>query len=260
MMQGKIQMKKRREERRNILSFNQMLPNIISLGALCSGLTSIRFAMEGKFHWSVLLVVFAAFLDNLDGRVARLVGVSDSGFGAELDSLCDLVNFGVTPGLILYLWILHTIPSIGWLVVLIYCICGALRLARFNTNPGKTTLGPSAFFTGSPIPAAAGFVLFPMMWSFALESEWVKTPWIVVPIMLFASFMMVSSIPCYSFKRLRIPVKMVLPLMIGIGCFMAFISTSPWFALIAIVGLYLGSIPFAIRSSKKTKLATSIRD
>ncbi|MDP1974922.1 MAG: CDP-diacylglycerol--serine O-phosphatidyltransferase [Alphaproteobacteria bacterium] len=245
-------MKKLREERSKILSFNQMLPNIISLGALCSGLTALRFALNDKFHWAVILVVFAAFLDNLDGRVARMVGVNDSGFGAELDSLCDLVNFGVAPALVLYLWTLKTVPSIGWLVVLIYCICGALRLARFNTQPSKTPQGPSAYFSGTPIPAGAGFVLFPIMLSYALNTEWTRTPWLVIPIMLISSALMVSRVPCYSFKRLRIPVKFVLPILIGIGAFVAFISSSPWFALIAIVVLYAGSIPFAMHSAKNT--------
>lgn len=243
-------MKKLREERSKILSFNQMLPNIISLGALCSGLTALRFALNGQFDWAVILVVFAAFLDNLDGRVARMVGVNDSGFGAELDSLCDLVNFGVVPALTLYLWTLKTVPSLGWLVVLVYCICGALRLARFNTQHTKPSLGPSSYFSGSPIPAGAGFVLFPIMLSYALETEWTRTPWFVIPIMLMASALMVSRVPCYSFKRLRIPAKFVLPILIGIGAFVAFISSSPWFALIAIVVLYGGSIPFAIYSSK----------
>lgn len=236
-----------------MLSFQRLLPNILTLGALCSGLTGLRFAIEGKFEYAVLAVVFAALLDNLDGRVARLVG-ANSGFGAELDSLADFVSFGTVPAIMLYLWSLNTLGKVGWIICLVYCICGGLRLARFNVQGHSSSSGPSAFFRGIPIPAAAGFVMFPMMVSFAFDINVTQTPYCVVPIMLLASGLMVSTIHTYSFKRMRIPAKFVFPVLLTVGIFAATVSASHWFALIGIVSLYLISIPFAMRAAKRMEV------
>lgn len=238
------------DTKRNMFTFQRLLPNILTLGALCSGLTGLRFAIEGRFEHAVLAVVFAALLDNLDGRVARLVG-ANSGFGAELDSLSDFVSFGAVPAIMLYLWNLNELGRVGWVIALIYCICGGLRLARFNMQGHGSSATPSAFFRGIPIPAAAGFIMFPMMLSFAFDTDITKTPYMVVPLMLLAAGLMVSSIHSYSFKRMRILAKLVFPILLIVGIFAAMVSASHWFGLIGIVGLYAISIPFAMRAAKK---------
>lgn len=246
---------KKTDTKKNMFTFQRLLPNILTLGALCSGLTALRFAIEGNFENAVLAVVFAALLDNLDGRVARLVG-ANSGFGAELDSLADFVSFGAVPAMMLYLWNLNELGKVGWIISLIYCICGGLRLARFNTQGAAAGSTPSAFFRGIPIPAAAGFIMLPMMLSFAFDTELTKTPYLVVPLMLLAAGLMVSTIHTYSFKRMRIPAKLVFPILLTVGVFAAMVSASHWFALIGIVGLYAVSIPFAMKGAKEVDQAS----
>ena len=149
------------------LSINKMIPNILTLLALCAGMTAIRFAINGKFEASVVAILIAGVLDGLDGRVARLLKASSS-FGAQLDSLSDFVCFGVAPGMLLYIWTMNTIGSFGWVVALLFAVCSALRLARFNTQIGIPDPPAYAynFFTGIPAPAAAGVAVIPLCAAF----------------------------------------------------------------------------------------------
>ncbi|NKD54567.1 CDP-diacylglycerol--serine O-phosphatidyltransferase [Haematospirillum sp. 15-248] len=231
------------------LSFNKMLPNLITLLALSAGLTSIRYGLRGEFGHAVIAIFFAAVFDGIDGRVARMLQ-STSKFGAELDSLSDVVSFGVAPAVLLYMWSMSSAGGIGWAICVLFALCMALRLARFNTMLGEPDLPSYAhnYFVGTPAPAAAFLGVLPMVMSFEFEGGVFSSPWLVGPYMLGVSFLMVSRIPTYSMKRFRIPTRWVLPFMIGIGLLATFLVTEPWSTL-GIVGLiYLGSIPFA-RSS-----------
>lgn len=235
------------------LSINHMIPNILTLLALCAGLTSIRFGLHGKWEAGVLAIVLAAILDGLDGRVARLLQ-GTSKFGAELDSLSDFVSFGVAPAMLLYFWTMQTAGGFGWALVLLYAVCCALRLARFNTMLGDD-LPPYAynFFTGVPAPAAAGLVLLPMVASFEVRAGIFDRPSVVAVFLMGVSFLMVSTIPTFSFKKVRIPHKWVLPMLLIVGLLAAFLVTEPWLTLAGLGALYLGLIPLSVRSFRRLK-------
>ncbi|HTH17839.1 MAG TPA: CDP-diacylglycerol--serine O-phosphatidyltransferase, partial [Magnetospirillum sp.] len=194
------------------LSINRLIPNILTLLALCAGLTSIRFGLHGAWEKAVLSIILAGILDGLDGRVARLLQ-GTSKFGAELDSLSDFVSFGVAPAMLLYFWTMQGAGGLGWAMVLLYTVCCGLRLARFNTMLGQADLPPYAynFFTGVPAPAAAGVVLLPMVASFEFGAGFFNRPTLVAVFLLGVSFLMVSTIPTFSFKKVRIPNAWVLP-------------------------------------------------
>src|SRR5215475_10527249 len=156
-----------RRRRFRAIPVRTLVPNVITLLALCAGLTAIRFAVEGRLEWALAAIVFAAMLDAIDGRVARLIK-GQSRFGAELDSLADFVNFGVAPGLILYFWSLNGLGNLGWIAAMVFAICAGLRLARFNVqidDPSKPAWAGN-FFTGMPAPAGAITVLLPMYLGF----------------------------------------------------------------------------------------------
>lgn len=230
-------------------SLNTMIPNILTLMALCAGLTAIRFALQAKWEHAVIAILLAAILDGLDGRIARLLKVT-SKFGAELDSLSDFVSFGVAPAMINYLWSLNNAGSPGWALALLFSVCSALRLARFNTMIGQANLPPYAynFFTGVPAPAAAGLALLPMMLSFELGETFFASPLVVGLVMIAVAFMMVSRIPTFSLKGIRIPQPFILPgfLILALGA--AFLVTAPWVTLPAIEIVYAVSIPFALKA------------
>jgi len=238
--------KKRRLKR---LSFNTMVPNILTLLALASGLTAVRFALQDQWEFTLIAVAAAAILDALDGRVARLLKGS-SKFGAELDSLSDFVCFGVSPALILYLWSMEKAGNPGWILALLYAMCMGLRLARFNVaiddhdQPGWK----ANFFAGTPAPAAAGLVLLPIVLSLEFETDVFRNPWIVSLFLLTVGGLAVSSVPTYSFKKLKIPNRLVLPTMLSVAVIAAFVVSVPWLTLIVILGLYLISIPFSYRA------------
>lgn len=231
------------------LSLNRMIPNILTLLALCAGLTAIRYGLKAEFQKACIAVAIAALLDGLDGRVARMLR-GTSKFGAELDSLSDFVCFGVVPAMLLYLWALQDVGGLGWAAVLLYCVASASRLARFNTMLDDEAPPPWArnYFTGVPAPAAAGSVLMPMMLSFEIDSTFFHHPVVVGFFLLMVGFLMVSTMPTFSFKKMRVSPKMVLPLMLIVGAFAAFLVTEPWLTLSAVIITYLGSIPLAFRN------------
>lgn len=234
------------------LSINVMIPNMLTLIALCSGLTAIRFAYEGRWEHAALAILAAAILDTLDGRIARLMK-GTSKFGAELDSLSDILSFGVAPPMMLYFWTLQDVGRFGWILVLLFSVSCALRLARFNTaaeDPNPPAWA-STFFSGVPAPAAAGMVLLPMIISFNLFEEQVRRPEVVAVFMIIVSIMMVSSIPTYSFKKVKLSPKLVLPLMVTVGLVIASMVSAPWVTLSGVLAAYMISIPFAVRSYRK---------
>lgn len=228
------------------LSVNRMVPNILTLLALCAGMTAIRFAMNGHFRHAVFAVIAAGGLDGLDGRIARLLK-STSRFGAELDSLADFVSFGVAPAAVLYLWTMSSLDSLGWAIVLFFAVCCALRLARFNTQL-NVELPPyaSGFFTGVPAPAGAGLVMVPMFLSFASGFWLFRSPYFNAVWASGVALSMISTIPTVSLKRIRIPPHYVIPTLLGIGVLTAFVTTAPWPTLSFVGLVYLASIPMTI--------------
>lgn len=229
------------------LSFNKLIPNILTVLALSAGLTAIRFGLHEQFQPAVAAIVLAGIFDALDGRIARMLGGSTK-FGAEMDSLSDVVSFGVAPAVLLYEWVMRAAGSIGWALVLLYCVCCALRLARFNTRLGASDMPPWAykFFTGTPAPAAAGLVLTPMMVTFDLGPGIFSTVIVNALVLVGVSALMVSQVPTYSGKSIRVPQRYVLPLLLVVGLFTAFLVGAPWSTLTVIALLYIGSIPVSV--------------
>ena len=223
-----------------------LLPNLITLLALCAGLTAIRLAVEDKLDLALAAIVFAALLDGIDGRIARMLK-GTSRFGAELDSLADFVNFGVAPALILYFWGLHELKSAGWIVALVFAICAGLRLARFNVmidDPNKPVWAGN-FFTGIPAPAGAITVLLPIYLSFLGVPVSLITIWLTFFYTLAIAFLMVSRLPVFSGKRVgkRVPPEMVLPVFVMVVLFFAMLVSYPWQVLTVGTVAYLACLP-----------------
>jgi CDP-diacylglycerol--serine O-phosphatidyltransferase len=228
-------------------SINRLIPNVLTLAALCSGLTAIRFGLQGQFRLAVIAVIVAAIFDALDGRVARRLGVT-SRFGAELDSLSDFLCFGVTPALVLYLAALKDAGPLGWVVTLMFPICSALRLARFNTALLADVPPPAwtgQYFTGVPAPAGALLALIPLVVSFEAEAAWPRHPIVVGVVLVVVGGLMVSRLPTFSFKKGRIPRHLVLPALLIAALTMGVIASSPWIGLSLLGLIYLGLIPFS---------------
>jgi len=228
-------------------SVNRLIPNVLTLAALCSGLTAIRFGLQGQFRLAVIAVIVAAIFDALDGRVARRLGVA-SRFGAELDSLSDFLCFGVTPALVLYMAALKDGGSMGWVVTLMFPICSALRLARFNTALLADTPPPAwtgQYFTGVPAPAGALLALIPLVVSFEAEAAWPRHPIVVGVVLVLVGGLMVSRVPTFSFKKGRIPRHWVLPALLIAALTMGVIASSPWIGLSLLGLIYLGLVPFS---------------
>lgn len=223
-----------------------LLPNLVTLLALCSGLTAVRLAIEERIELALAAIVFAALLDGIDGRLARALK-GTSRFGAELDSLADFVNFGCVPALMLYFWGLKEAGSVGWIAALAYAICAALRLARFNVMLDDPNKPPFAgdFFTGIPAPAGAITVLLPIY----LELVGVPHGGVSAPIALIytlaIAFLMISTVPAWSGKTLgrRVRRELVLPLFVAVALFFALLASYPWIVLSVCSLLYLALLP-----------------
>ena len=182
-----------------------ILPNILTLVGVCIGLTSIKFAFDGKFTLSIIAVIVAAVIDGLDGRIARLIK-GTSKVGKELDSLTDVISFGVAPAFIMYFWALSEIGRLGWLISLIYVICVALRLARFNVSSGGEPSWKDNFFEGIPSPAGGVLVLMPLIYSFSEIQFFSPNYQVIVPILFITiSILLISKIPTYSLKKIVVP-------------------------------------------------------
>ena len=198
-----------------------LLPNTLTIFGVCLGLSSIKFALDTNYAMSVIAIGFAAILDTLDGRVARLIKAT-SKVGKELDSLTDVISFGVAPSFVMYFWTLNEVGKIGWMLVLIYTVCCALRLARFNlTVVEETETWKINFFEGVPSPAAAGLILLPLILNLSDLVQFENTPIISSMVILMVSILMVSKIPTYSLKRILIPRHLTIFLLLGIGIYLS---------------------------------------
>jgi CDP-diacylglycerol---serine O-phosphatidyltransferase len=228
-------------------SIHRLIPNVLTLAALCSGLTAIRFALMGDYRLAVIFIIVAAIFDALDGRVARRLGVT-SQFGAELDSLSDFLCFGVTPAMVLYMASLKDGGALGWVVTLMFPICSALRLARFNTGLVSDTPKPAwtgSYFTGVPAPMGALLALIPLFMSFEIEAGWPRHPLVVAATLVTVGLLMVSTIPTFSFKKGRVPGHLVLPALLGVALTMGVLVSAPWIAICLLGLVYLCLIPYS---------------
>jgi CDP-diacylglycerol--serine O-phosphatidyltransferase len=243
-----------RRRRFRAIPVRTLVPNVITLLALCAGLTAIRLAAEGTFEWALYAIVFAAVLDGIDGRVARLLK-GTSRFGAELDSLADFVNFGVAPGVTLYFWGLHEIKSAGWIAAMVFAIAAGLRLARFNVmidDPNRPAWAGN-FFVGIPAPAGAITVLLPVYVQFLGLPKLAFIAPVTLVYTLLIALLMVSRLPVYSGKRVgtRVPPDLVLLVFIGVVLFFALLIAYPWEVLTIGTLAYLASLPFGWLSHRE---------
>lgn len=225
-------------------TMQKLIPNLITVGALSVGLTAIRFAFEGEWKYAVSALLLSAILDALDGRMARLLK-SASNFGAELDSLSDVIAFGVAPAIILYLWTLSGGDGYGWIASLYFTVCCALRLARFNTSLGKLPPYAYNYFTGVPAPAGAALAILPLVASFEFGDAIARHPVVVGCWLVVVGSLMVSRLPTYSFKRIKVPQQYVVVLLVAAGLVVAGLASTPWRTLTALALVYIMLIPFA---------------
>jgi CDP-diacylglycerol--serine O-phosphatidyltransferase len=245
-----------RERRRRFrgVPVRTLLPNLITLLALCAGLTGVRLAIEGKLEWAVAAIVFAAMLDGIDGRVARMLK-GTSRFGAELDSLADFFNFGVAPALIVYFWGLQELGNAGWIAAMVFAICAGLRLARFNVmidDPNRPAWAAN-FFVGMPAPGGAIAVLLPIYLYFLGMPKFSLLAPLVLLYTLAIAILMVSRLPVFSGKRVgkRVAPEMVLPVFVAVVAFFALLIAYPWVVLATGTLVYLASLPFGIMAYRK---------
>jgi CDP-diacylglycerol---serine O-phosphatidyltransferase len=271
------------------LPVRSLLPNVITILAMCSGLTGMRFALIGMWKEAVLSIVVAGVLDGIDGRVARLLK-GTSRFGAELDSLSDVIAFGVAPAFIIYIWSLQTVKGFGWIIALSLAVCTALRLARFNAQIDAEDLPHKAldFNTGVPSPTGAGLALTPIILCLWLKptdveiihqiilengalirplgdiskADWLQnvfqSPWLVLPWTLIVAILMVSDLPTYSWKSIKFKPQWRVPILLGVGLFAGALLTET-FATLAIVSLvYIAMLPPAWRSYQRLRKAGTV--
>ena len=242
-----------------------ILPNAITLIGVCIGLTSIKFAIDGKFVIAIIAILFAGLMDALDGRIARLIK-GTSKMGKELDSLGDVISFGVAPALIMYFWNLQYLDKLGWFVCLTYVVCVALRLARFNINSDEEPSWKDNFFEGMPSPAGGIIVLMPLIFSFSgYGSFFTKINYdIVVPVFfIVVSILLISTIPTYSFKKIVIPRSLTKFLLFGIVLFFGALLVYTFKILAVTCLIYICLIPisyFHYKKIKKEKNVTSDKD
>ena len=231
-------------------------PNAVTALALCSGLTAVRFGIAEEWERALAAIIVAGVLDGLDGRIARLLR-GQSRFGAELDSLSDVIAFGVAPALVLFLWSLVDVPRYGWVFALSFTVCAALRLARFNAaidasdQPHKS----AGFVTGVPAPVGAGLALLPAYLWLVTDQPLFRDPWLVAPWLGFVAFLMISSVATYSWSSLRLRRHIRLEAIAGVAILFGALLSAPWAVLTLISAIYLLLIPFGIRSYAKVRRA-----
>ena len=230
-----------------------ILPNMLTLIGVCIGLTSIRFALDGRFELAIIAILFAALIDGLDGRIARLIR-GTSKVGKELDSLTDMISFGVAPAFIMYFWKLNTLGRFGWLLCLVYVICVALRLARFNINSNQEPSWRDNFFEGVPSPAGGILVLTPLIISLS-GFNFVQLNYdLMVPIFFIAtSFLLISKFPSYSFKKIVIPRKTTIFLLFGIVLFFGLLLIYTFNVIAISTAIYVLLLPIAFFIFKKLR-------
>ena len=236
-----------------------LLPNIFTLVGVCIGLTSIKFAFDGRFELAVIAIIVAGIIDGLDGRIARLIGGA-SKVGKELDSLTDVISFGVAPAFIMYFWSLNNLGKIGWLICLIYVVCVALRLARFNVSSNEESSWKDNFFEGVPSPSGGILVLMPLIYSLSeLELFNVNYKLLVPTLFIAISFLLISKLPTYSLKKIIVPRSMTIFLLFGIVLFFGLLLIYP-FKVMTITGVvYLCVIPLSFMHYQKLNKKHSIK-
>ena len=244
-------------------SFNRLIPNILTMLGLCAGLSGMRFALEHQFAHAAVALLIAACIDGLDGRIARLLR-GTTRFGAEFDSLSDFVCFGVAPSFVLLIWCLEDAGRYAFVPCIMFTVCMALRLARFNASlddDDKPDYSAN-FFTGVPAPAGAGIVLFPVF--LGLEADrmhaeglaaFARAPIVSAVCLILTGLLLVSTLPVWSFKNFKVPARYVLPLMLGTGLYAAVLVADPWGALAAAGLFYVAILPFSRRSYHRLKRA-----
>ena len=233
------------------ISLIRLLPNMLTLTAICAGLSAIRFGVQGNYVLAVQLILAACVLDGLDGRAARLLRI-ESKIGAELDSLADFLNFGVAPPLILYFWALQDIRSLAWISVLIFTLCCVMRLARFNVSSRSERPGVvNAYFEGIPSPAAALLVMMPMYVSFAFTDAKLLHPVLICIYMMFIGYLMISRVPTWSFKTSRIPRDNASLVLIGVCGASAAVLTFAWETLIVLCLCYVGVVIWGLFEKRR---------
>jgi CDP-diacylglycerol--serine O-phosphatidyltransferase len=236
------------------IPFRAITPNAVTALALCFGLTGVRFAIGAEWEKALFAIITAGVLDGMDGRIARLLR-AQSKFGAELDSLSDNIAFGTAPALILFLWSLQHAPKFGWTAALALAVCCALRLARFNARidaadqPHKS----AGFNTGVPAPAGAGLAFLPIVLWLVTASDWFRAWYVVMPWVLFVALLMISSIPTYSWSSIRIRSGWRLFALAAIALLGAALLTAPWHTLLAVIAVYLLTIPFSLASYARVR-------
>ena len=234
------------------LSLRSLIPNLFTFFSLTLGLTALKFAIESKWQISVSLVVFASFLDNIDGKIARLLK-SNSNFGVELDSLSDLISFGVTPAIIVYLWSKSLMIDGVWAMVIFYAICSSSRLAKFNiTSHENKSEKDIRFFSGISTPAAAGLTLLPMMLNFRFNVEIFLNEYFIKFYLLIPSILMITNIPTFSLKGIKFEKKLIPLVIILLASFLSLLLTDFWLAMIILICVYFLSIPLAFYDFKKS--------
>ena len=237
-----------------------ILPNMLTLIGVCIGLTSIRFALDGKFEFAIIAIIFAALIDGLDGRIARIIK-GTSKVGKELDSLTDMISFGVAPAFIMYFWKLSTLGRLGWLLCLIYVICVALRLARFNVNSNQEPSWRDNFFEGVPSPAGGILVLTPLIISLT-NFNYININYnIVVPaFFIITSLLLISKFPTYSFKKIVIQRKATIFLLFGVVLFFGLLLVYPFIMISLSAIIYLLLIPISYFNYQKLKKQNNDND
>jgi CDP-diacylglycerol--serine O-phosphatidyltransferase len=243
------------------ITLRMVAPNAVTAMALCFGLTGVRYGISGEWERAAAAIIIAGVLDGLDGRIARLLR-GESRFGAELDSLSDVIAFGVAPALILYLWSLEAMPQFGWTFALCHALSCALRLARFNANidAGEQPHKSAGFLTGVPAPAGAGLAFIPLYLWLVTGQELFRSWYVVAPWTVFVAFLMISNIATYSWGALRLRKTVRLEAIALAGLLAALLMTSPWLTLLAISVIYVALIPFGMISYarvRQSKLSAS---
>jgi CDP-diacylglycerol---serine O-phosphatidyltransferase len=237
-------------EKKNV---RMILPNMLTLIGVCIGLTSIRFSFNGQFDLAIIAIIIAALIDGLDGRIARLIK-GTSKVGKELDSLTDMISFGVAPAFIMYFWTLSSLDRFGWLLCLIYVICVALRLARFNVNSNQEPSWKDNFFEGVPSPAGGILVLTPLIISMT-NFDYIKLDYnIIAPIFFITtSLLLISKFPTYSFKKIIIQRKTTVFLLFGIILFFGLLLVYPFVVMSLSILVYLCLLPISFFNFQKIK-------
>ena len=228
-----------------------LLPNMLTLIGVCIGLSSIKFALDEKFELAIVAIVFAALIDGLDGRIARLIKAT-SKVGKELDSLTDVISFGVAPSFVMYFWSLNNLGKFGWLLCLIYVVCVTLRLARFNVNSNEEPSWKDNFFEGIPSPAGGILVLMPLIFSLSEFDFLIISYNILVPVFFISvSFLLISKLPTYSLKKIIIPRSMTVFLLFGIVLFFGLLLIYPFKVVFLSGFIYLSLIPIIFLHYRK---------